>query len=710
MELHHKKIALIGNPNCGKTTVFNALTGENQSVGNWAGVTVEKKSGFFEVNGTRVEVVDLPGVYSLSVISSASLDERITRDFLLFDKPDLVVNIVDASNLERNLYMTLQLAEMNIPVILVMNMMDTAKKRHMEIDLLALSQELRMPVIPVVAAKNKGIKTLKEQIALQGAAPAQADIPYAPAIESAVSKLIPFLEERSLRNGWNVRWLAVHLLDGDTDNRLTGSRDTRDYVQKMQEEVRETAHEDADTLIADSRYHLIGEIAKKVLTRSDRLSETLSEVFDRVALGKWTGIPFFLLVMYLMFVWTISLGDLLIDPIGEWTEKYFVDEFAVLLERLGSPEMLTVLLTKGAGQGVSTVATFIPPIAFLFIFLTALEDSGYMARAAFVTDRLMRALGLPGTAFVPMIIAFGCTVPAIMSTRTLTSYRDRLMTLVMTPFMSCGARMPVYALFAGAFFGAAGSNIVFALYLTGILTAIATGLLMKHTILRGEPVPLILELPPYHVPTLRNVAYRTWDKLHGFIVRAGSLIIPLVVVLNVLNSVDFAGNFGNVPPESSVLANVGKQVTPLLKPTGITPNNWPATVGLMTGVMAKEAVIGTLDSVYGALSDSADSAQRLVSFFDGKTGAFAYLLFVLLYMPCLAALGTIFKEFGAKWTAFTALWTTGQAYCISTLFYQIATFSRHPSYSAKCVIAVLTLELTVCLLLKFIGNKREAEA
>ena len=708
MGLHHKKIALIGNPNCGKTTVFNALTGENQSVGNWAGVTVEKKSGFFEINDTKIEVVDLPGVYSLSVISSASLDERITRDFLLFEKPDLIVNVVDASNLERNLYMTLQLAEMHIPVILAMNMMDTAKKRNIDIDLLALGKELNMPVIPVIASKNKGIEQLKEQIARFDKTPAFCDVPYAPAIEQAVIKLSPFLQERVLKNGWNERWLAVHLLDGDTDNRLTGSRDTKLFVQKVQAEIQEQTNEDADTLIADSRYHLIGEIAKKVLTRSDRISETLSEVFDRVALGKWTGIPFFLLIMYLMFVWTITLGDMLIEPIAVLTEKYFVEEFALLLEKTGCPEMLTVILTKGAGQGISTVATFIPPIAFLFIFLTALEDSGYMARAAFVTDRLMRALGLPGTAFVPMIIAFGCTVPAIMSTRTLGSYRDRLMTLVMTPFMSCGARMPVYALFATAFFGAAGSNIVFALYLTGILTAVATGLLMKHTLLDGKPVPLILELPPYHVPTLRNVAYRTWDKLHGFIVRAGSLIIPLVVVLNVLTAVDFKGNFGNVAPDSSVLAVIGKQMTPLLEPMGISENNWPATVGLMSGVMAKEAIIGTLDSLYGAITDTADAAERLILFFDGKTGAFSYLLFVLLYMPCLAALGTVFKEFGTRWTLFTAFWTTGQAYCIATLFYQTATFSQNEAYAIKWIAIILSLEFATFILLKFLVRKKEA--
>ena len=692
MPLHHKKIALIGNPNCGKTTVFNALTGENQSVGNWAGVTVEKKSGFFKYGDTRVEIVDLPGVYSLSVISSASLDERVSRDFLLFEKPELVVNIVDASNLERNLYMTLQLLEMGLPVILVMNMMDTAKKQHIDIDLLGLSHELNIPVLPVVASKNKGLAALKEQIVrFESTADKPFEIAYAPVIERALMKLKPALESRALDNGWNFRWLGVHLLDGDWDNRLIGSRDNKNFVQKVQAEISAESGEDADTLIADARYHRIGLISKKILKRSNRVSASLSEAFDRIVLGKWTGIPFFLLVMYLMFVWTISLGDLFIGPISDLSEKYLIAAFGDFLKGAGCPQPLIVLLTNGVGQGVGTVATFVPPIALLFVFLTALEDSGYMARAAFVMDRLMRTLGLPGTAFVPMIVAFGCTVPAIMSTRTLSSHRDRLMTLAMTPFMSCGARLPVYALFAAAFFGAAGSGVVFALYLTGILTAVGTGLLMKSTILKGETAPLILELPPYHVPTLRNVICRTWDKLHGFIVRAGRLIVPLVVVLNFLNAVDFKGNFGDVPPENSVLAVVGKQITPVLQPMGVSQENWPATVGLLTGIMAKEAIIGTLDSIYASFAEGTVAADRLTTFFDGKIGAFSYLLFVLLYMPCLAALSAVFKEFGIRWTLFTACWTTGQAFCLSTLFYQTATFARHPSYAAANIVVVLLI-------------------
>ncbi len=703
----YKTAALIGNPNCGKTTLFNALTGAHQYVGNWPGVTVEKKSGFFEYDGVKVEVVDLPGVYSLSVVSSASEDEKITRDYLLFNKPDCVVNILDASNLERNLYMTVQLFEMHLPVILVLNMMDTAAAAKIKIDVLALAQIFNVPVIPMVASRIKGVEELKRQIV-------QSDlrinenfvIPYSPHIESAVGELLPYISRTAESNDWPVRWLAVHLLDGDIDPRLFGSPENKKRIEKITATFPDKYHEDADTMVADGRYGFITEISRRLITRSDRLSKTVTEMIDRVALGKYTGMPLFFLVMYLMFLWTISLGNLLIDPIAEFGDEYLVAGFSSLLASLNVPHWLNVFLSEGVGRGVSTVATFVPPIGFLFLFLSALEDSGYMARGAFVMDKLMRGFNLPGTAFVPMIVAFGCTVPAVMGTRILSSRRDRLITLMMTPFMSCGARLPVYALFATAFFDEWGADIVFALYLCGICIAVVTGILFKKTLFKGKPVPLILEMPPYHLPTIKNMAVRTWDRLRGFIIRAGALIVPLVIVLNLLNAVDFKGNFIPQSPEKSILSSIGKAVTPAFEPMGITEQNWPATVGLFTGVMAKEAIIGTLDALYAGLSEGATSTDRLVVLFDGKTGAFAYLLFVLLYMPCLSAMGAIAKEFGLRWAGFVMVWTTGQAYLLSTLFYQSAIIQRGMSYSAGWIIGIILAELIIFTALYLIGKRR----
>ena len=696
-----KKIALIGNPNCGKTTLFNALTGAHQYVGNWPGVTVEKKSGFFSVNGEKIEVVDLPGVYSLSVISASSEDERIARDFLIYEKPDCVVNVLDAANLERNLYMTVQLFEMKLPVILVLNMMDAAEKAHIKVDALALAQAFGVPVVPMVAARSRGLAELKTQIASFAADGNSAPfaLTYRPQIEEAITEMRPKLREIADKHGWSKRWLAVHLLDGDNDPNLLPSPDFMDAYKNRFDD-------DADTLIADGRYARITEIAKKVVRREDRFSRSLSDRIDRVALGKYTGIPLFMAVMYVMFVWTVSVGGLLIEPIENFGETYCIAGLMKVLEWMNMPQGAAEIVGSGIGRGIATVATFIPPIGFLFLFLSVLEDSGYMARAAFVMDRMMRGLNLPGTAFVPMIVAFGCTVPAVMGTRVLSSHRDRLLTLTMTPFMSCGARLPVYALFATAFFGAGGSWVVFLLYLLGILIAIATGLVMKKTLLKGDPVPLILEIPPYHMPILKNILRNTWDRLRGFVVRAGVLIVPLVMVLNVLNSVDWRGR--SVEASSSVLADLGQRITPALSPIGISEENWPASVGLLLGTMAKEAVIGSLDALYAALSPEPTASERLVGFFDGRAGAFAYLLFVLLYMPCLSALGAILKEFGAKWVGFTMLWTTGQAYLLSSLFYQAVSFDRHPSFSAVWIAGVCATEAALFFILKKAGDRAEA--
>ncbi len=468
-------------------------------------------------------------------------------------------------------------------------------------------------------------------------------------------------------------------------------------------------------------------------------------------------------------MFTINIGGSFIDFFDMFTGTLVVDSVAELLTNAGSPQWLTVLLANGIGGGIQVVATFIPVIAFLYLFLSVLEDSGYMARAAFVMDRAMRAVGLPGKSFVPLIVGFGCNVPAIMATRTLEHHRDRIMTIVMAPFMSCGARLPVYALFAAAFFPIGGQNVVFGLYLIGIGVAVLTGLIMKNTLLPGETTPFLMELPPYHLPTLRGVLTRTWDRTKSFIFRAGKIIVPMVLVLNFLNSVGTDGSFGHEDTSDSVLSEVGRGIAPAFSPMGLDEENWPAAVGIFTGILAKEAVVGTLDAMYTALAeadaagesaaadeeafsvwaglaeafatipanlsdalgmwgdplgigvgdvsdvDTAAEEQEvatgtfgaMAARFDGAAGAFAYLLFILLYFPCTAALAAVYRETNMNWTLFVAGWTTGIAYIAGTVYYQAAIFARNPVVSGAWIAGMLGLFIAVILVLRWWGMREK---
>jgi ferrous iron transport protein B len=746
-------IGLVGNPNCGKTTLFNAVTGARQQVGNWPGVTVERKAGEYRHGDDRFEVVDLPGTYSLDVVDrEISLDEKIARDFVHTNQADLIVNIVDAANLERNLYLTSQLAEMRVPLLVALNMVDVAEDKGMRVDADALSRQLGCPVVPVVAARGIGIDALKDAIAQAAIERPRAGVvvEYAPALDHAVAGLAARLHDAATASGTAARWLAVRLLEGDDlARRAAGPELAAEAAQRA-----ESLGDDIDILVADARYGLAHHLAKQAVTYSGRAGRDLTDRIDRVVLSRALGIPIFLLMMYLMFMFTINFGGAFIDFFDQAAGALFVDGFAHLLGALGAPQWLTVLLANGIGGGVQTIATFIPIIGFLYLFLSALEDSGYMARAAFVMDRFMRWVGLPGKSFVPLIVGFGCNVPAIMATRTLEHRRDRLMTIAMAPFMSCGARLPVYVLFAAAFFPGGGQNVVFALYLIGIAVAVLTGLALKHSLLRGEATPFIMELPPYHLPTFRGVALRAWGRLKAFVFRAGRVIVPMVMVISFLNAVGTDGSLGNEDSDRSVLAEVGRTIAPAFAPMGLTEENWPATVGIFTGVLAKEVVVGTLNATYGALAardagaaeddapfslaDSLSAAfatipanlvDALASWadplglavaydteafveeqgisggtfgamaarFDGAAGAFAYLLFILLYMPCAAAIAAVYQESGARWTAFVALWTTGLAYGLATLFYQGAHFARDPA-GATLWIAIVTAGIAAVML------------
>lgn len=745
-------IALVGNPNCGKTTLFNALTGARQRVGNWPGVTVEKKTGQFEHAGAMIEVVDLPGTYTLgSPDADGALDERIAQSFLAAGSARLIVNIVDASNLERNLYLTTQLLEMHLPVVVALNMMDVAKDRQIRIDADRLAHRLGVPVVPIVAARKHGIDALKDAVSAAVAAPRRSahDLAYPAAIEQAVGELAPLLAAPADRR----RWLALRLLEGDAEALRLAPAEAAARLPALAVRIEEEADEEPDILIAAGRYAWVHGVVASVLTRTGEVGRNVSDRIDRVVLNRALGIPIFLAVMYAMFMVTINVGGAFIDFFDVLFGTIFVDGFGAVLASIGSPDWLTTVLADGVGGGIQTVATFIPIIGSLFLFLSALEDSGYMARAAFVMDRFMRTIGLPGKSFVPLIVGFGCNVPAIMAARTLENQRDRTMTIVMAPFMSCGARLPVYALFAAAFFPIGGQNLVFGLYLLGIAAAVLTGLALKRTLLQGETSPFIMELPPYHLPAIGNVLIRTWDRLKGFVVRAGRVIVGVVVVIAFLNSWGSDGSFGNQDSDKSVLASIGKTMVPVFAPMGITEENWPATVGIFTGVLAKEAVVGTLDALYGGLAagegadpvagdaeagfslwggvgqafatipaNLAEVAERITdplgldigdvaspeaaaadqevttgtftamaARFDGAAGAFAYLLLVLLYMPCVAATAAVYRETNLRWTLFVCGWTTLVGYSAAVLFYQGATFSRDPASSALWIVGMLTL-------------------
>jgi len=762
------KIGVVGNPNCGKTTLFNALTGTRQRVGNWPGVTVERKTGVYRFKDADYEVIDLPGTYSLDVTGEGiSLDEKIARDFIHADESALIVNIVDASNLERNLYLTTQLLEMRKPLVVVLNMMDMAEASGMAIEVEKLAARLGCPVVPVVAIAGRGIEALKRTLAesVEVSPVSAVEIPYDAGLEGAIGELLPQLAGAAQQVNADPHWLATRLLEGDD---LARDITANAVPAETLKELRAGLTDEVDILLADGRYGFANRVTQEGVKHKSRTSRSRSDRIDRVILNRALGIPIFLVVMYLMFMFTINIGGAFIDFFDLFTGTLLVDGVAEIMGGLGAPEWLTVLIANGIGGGVQVVATFIPIIAFLYLFLSVLEDSGYMVRAAFVMDRAMSAIGLPGKAFVPLVVGFGCNVPAVMATRTLEQQRDRILTIVMAPFMSCGARLPVYALFAAAFFSSGGQGIVFGLYLIGIAVAVLTGLILKNTLLLGETTPFVMELPPYHLPTLKGMLIRTWDRTKSFIFRAGKIIVPMVLVLNFLNALGTDGSFGNEDSDNSVLSRVGRGIAPAFSPMGLDQENWPAAVGVFTGVLAKEAVVGTLDSMYTAMAEAEAAAAgevaeeeagfnlrggiqealgtipanlgdamgtwgdplglsigdvssretaaaeqevtigtfgAMASRFDGAAGAFAYLLFILLYFPCTAVLAAVYRETNMGWALFVAGWTTGIGYLFATLFYQAATFARHPGLSLVWIGMLSAIFLVVTVGLRWWGRR-----
>lgn len=730
--MQNRTIALAGNPNCGKTTLFNGLTGTNQKTGNWPGVTVEKKEGILKLKDHNVNIVDLPGIYGLSAYSE---DEKVTRNYLLSGEADLIINIVDSTNLERNLYLTAQIIEMGIPVLILLNMQDIARKKKIKIDAEKLSKKIKSPILSISAVDKLDMNSVKEKISelLTLNKNQSIQINYANEIEDILSKWEPALVKISKEIGASERWVGVKLLEGDmwTRNKVISKNIiSESEIEKETEEIENTLKESTDVIFADYRYGFIHGIVKDTVTKNEN-KEFVTDKIDKFVLSRFLGIPFFLLVMYLMFWFTINVGGSFIDFFDIFFGTIFVDGFANLLSMVNSPEWLTTILAGGIGAGIQTVATFIPIIFTMFFAMSILEDSGYMSRAAFVMDRFLRTIGLPGKAFIPMIVGFGCTVPGIMATRTLENKKDRYLTIFMAPFMSCGARLPVYVLFAAAFFPKSGGMIVFSIYATGIILAVLTGLLLKNTLFKGEASYFVMELPPYHFPRTKHIFIHTWNKLKEFIFRAGKVIVLIVAIIAFLNSIGTDGSFGNEDTEKSVLAAIGKTINPLFVPLGVEEDNWPASVSLFTGIFAKEAIVGTLNSLYSQNSkdnevEEGSSEEDEFDFFGGIDEAFssipeglsgvfgsmsdpfglsmtsetdkdiiaeeigadrsvidsmkdyftpiqayAYLLFILLYFPCVAAFGAMVGEVGRKMSWLIAIYLTLIGWIVSTLFYQI---------------------------------------
>ncbi|MBC8950473.1 Fe(2+) transporter permease subunit FeoB [Xenorhabdus sp. TS4] len=736
-------IGLIGNPNAGKTTLFNQLTGSHQRVGNWAGVTVERKTGHFTTDNHQVELVDLPGTYSLTTISEqTSIDEQIACHYILSGEADMLINVVDASNLERNLYLSLQLIELGVPCIIALNMLDIAQNQRINIDIPALEKRLGCPVIPLVSTRATGIDTLKKTIDNYPQKSNPVQVNYPDALLQEISHLSSQITEKFTPQ--QCRWLTLQVLEGDIYSREVSSL-TPTQLAESKKRLQKQQIEEPDLIIAGSRYQTISEICLAVIDTRTATPNKLTQVLDTVILNRWLGLPIFLFIMYLMFVLAINIGGALQPIFDGASAAIFIDGMQWLGHTLHFPNWLTVFLAQGIGGGINTVLPLVPQIGMMYLFLSFLEDSGYMARAAFVMDRLMQAIGLPGKSFVPLIVGFGCNVPAVMGSRTLDAPRERLITIMMAPFMSCGARLAIFAVFAAAFFGKNGASIVFSLYILGIVIAILTGLLLKFTLMRGEASPFVMELPVYHVPHAKTLLLQTWQRLKGFVIRAGKVIVAASMLIGALNSFSFSGKTVDNINESA-LASVSKVLTPVLQPIGVHADNWQATVGLITGAMAKEVVVGTLNTLYTAenitqesfnpdefnlldqLKDSVaetwDSLKETFTLsalsnpieaskgdgnmdrssmgtmsakFGSAISAYSYLIFVLLYVPCVSVMGAIARETSRGWMTFSILWGLNVAYSLSALFYQITTFSAHPQSSLITILAVILFNILIVI-------------
>lgn len=656
-------IALMGNPNSGKTTLFNGLTGSNQHVGNWPGVTVEKKEGQFKYNNKEYNIIDLPGTYSLGAYSD---DEVVARDFILKDNPDIVVNVVDATNLERNLYLTSQLLEMDVKMIIVLNMMDEAEKKYIQIDIDKLSSKLNVPIIATVASREEGLDQLKSEIirTINIDEKPKKHFFYKDELKDALDQFTEIFKKSDLP--YPSDWIAIKLIEGD-EQILNLVKD----ADILEEDILDNLSELIDKFqldIVESRYSFIRDIVGKSVKRPLEDMETTTDKIDKVVTNKYFGVPIFALIMFSIFQLTFFIGEDLLGASVESFIDFLGDKVYLLLDTLNAPVWLTSLIGEGLFEGVGAVLEFIPLIMILYFFIGILEDTGYMARAAYVMDGIMRKIGLHGKTFIPMIVGFGCNVPGIMATRTLENKRDRMIAILINPFMSCGAKLPIYLIFVAAFFPDNGGIVLFSLYLLGILVALLMGKIFSSTLFKGEESHFIMELPPYRTPIFKYVIRDMWDKVSGFIKKAGTIIFAVVTLLWVLANLP-----AGVEPysQASILGKIGTFISPIFKPAGF--GTWQASVSLFAGIAAKEAVVATLGMVYAGVSEGSRLITALQENFTSLS-AVSFLVMTLLYTPCTAVIATVKNETGsAKWALFITVYPFVVAWIISVLIFQIGT-------------------------------------
>lgn len=635
--------ALAGNQNCGKTTLFNQLTGANQHVGNFPGVTVDQKMG--EIRSAKnCSVVDLPGIYSIRPYTN---EEIVTREFILNEKPDGIINIVDATNIERNLYLTLQLLEMHIPMVLALNMMDEVRGNGGSIDYKKMSEELGIPVIPISAAKDEGIEDLIKaivEVAKKKIAPKVTDFCGQGAVHRCIHAVSHQVEDHAMNIGMSPRFAATKIVENDTDiiDRLELSENELDMMEHSISEMEKDCGLDRNAALADMRYTFIEKVCSKTVKKCQESREHIRSVrIDNILTNKYLAIPMFLLIMLMIFWLTFNV-------IGAWLSDWLavgIDTFTAFCDRgltaYGINPVVHSLIIDGVFAGVGSVLSFLPIIVVLFFFLSILEDSGYMARVAFVMDKPLRKIGLSGRSFVPMLIGFGCTVPAVMATRTLSSERDRKMTIMLTPYMSCSAKIPIYSVFAAAFFPGKEAIVMIALYVAGILVGIVSALLLNHTAFRGNPIPFVMELPNYRFPSAKSVGRLMWDKAKDFIERAFTVIFVATIIIWFLQTFDLKFNVVDAS-ENSLLALVGQKIAPLFAPLGFS--DWRVSTALITGFTAKETVVSTLSVL--TKTAMADLSNVLGTMFSGVSAA-SFLVFTLLYTPCVAAVAAVKREMGS---------------------------------------------------------------
>ncbi len=699
------KIALAGNPNCGKTTLFNSLTGANQFVGNWPGVTVEKKEG--KLKGHKdIIVTDLPGIYSLS---SYTLEEVVTRNYLIEEKPDVILNLVDASNIERNLYLTTQLAEMGVPMVIALNMMDVVRKNGDQIDVKSLSESLGCPVIETAAVKGEGCMQAAETAiaAAQAGGAFRHRHVFDGAVENALSEIESLMAGLIPRT--SARWFAVKLLE--RDEKVLASLSLAENLQIRLEgiifKLEKEKEDDSESIITNERYNAIAKLVKRCVKKKES-GLSVSDKIDRIVTNRWLGLPIFAVVMTLVYFisWT-TVGTLVTDftndtLFGEWIAPA-VENFLV---SMGTADWLVGLAIEGIVGGVGSVLGFVPQMLVLFLLLCLLEDCGYMARIAFMMDRIFRRFGLSGKSFIPMLIGTGCGVPGVMASRTIEQDRDRKMTVMTTTFIPCGAKMPIVGLIAGAIFGGAWW-VAPSAYFIGVGAIVVSGILLKKTkLFAGDPAPFVMELPAYHMPTVVNTLRGTWERGWSFIKKAGTIILLASILVWFGKSFGFAdGSFGMVEDmDASLLAAVGSFVAPLFAPLGF--GNWQSTVATVLGLVAKEEVVGVFGVLYGVTGDALELVEEgafnelgpIAQHFTALS-AYAFLLFNLLCAPCFAAIGAIRREMNsAKWTWFAIGYQTVFAYTISLIVYQLGLLFTGGSFGVGTLAALILVVGYVWLL------------